>query len=94
MDDTHPRIRALQIELMRSFEPAKRFAIASDLSLATTTWSRRAVRQSMSEASESEALLRWVELTYGADLAARVRASGRPLGARACHRRSPHAGTG
>jgi len=29
MDDTHPRIRALQIELMRSFEPAKRFAIAS-----------------------------------------------------------------
>lgn len=81
MDDTHPRIRAMQIELMRGFGPARRFAIANELSHATMSWSRAAVRRTMPGAPESEVLLRWVELTYGAELSARVRASGRRLGA-------------
>jgi hypothetical protein len=81
MDDTHPRIRALQVQLLRAFPPARRFAIASELTRAAVGWSRRAVRGTMPGASESEVLLRWIELTYGQALADRVRATRRQLGA-------------
>lgn len=73
IDDTHPRAREVQIELLRSFSPARRFAMASALTRATIEWSRRAVRESMPDAAEADVLLRWIELTYGRELAERLR---------------------
>lgn len=81
MDDTHPQVRARQVELLRSFPPARRFVLACDLTHAALTWSRRAVRRTMPGATETEVLLRWIELTYGRELADRVRTSGHRLGA-------------
>jgi hypothetical protein len=81
MDDTHPRVRDLQIALLRGFSPARRFAMAIELTRATIAWSRRAVRETMPGAAEADVLLRWIELTYGRELAERLRPIKARLGA-------------
>lgn len=72
MDDTHAEARAVQIELLRQASPARRFAITSPLSRTVIELSRRALRRAMPNATDKEILLRWVELHFGADLAAAV----------------------
>lgn len=82
-DDTSPAVRARQIELLRSLPPARRLAMVADLTRTAIGLSRRALRARMPDAGESAVLLRWVELVYGEDLAARLRAAGLRLGGRA-----------
>lgn len=73
LDDTHPRARDVQIALLRAMPPERRFAMASELTRATIAWSRQAVRETMPGAAEDDVLLRWIEVTYGHELAARLR---------------------
>jgi hypothetical protein len=71
--DTHPAAVRVQLELLRRAEAERRGSIMCSLSRAVIDLSRRALRERMPEATDAELLLRWAELHYGADLAARVR---------------------
>lgn len=73
MDDTHPRARKVQIGLLRTVTPTERFDIARDLTTTTISLSRRAVQRTMPDAEEADVLLRWIEVTYGRQVANRVR---------------------
>lgn len=82
IDDTHPRARAIQIELLRRMRPEQRAAMAFEMTDLTIEWSRRAVRETMPGAPESDVLLRWIELVYGRELAERLRPFKHRLGRR------------
>jgi hypothetical protein len=81
LDDTHPAIRRAQDALLRTMTPAQRFAMLEDLTDATIRWSRDALRAQMPEAPESQVILRWIELVYGKEMAARVAPLADRLGA-------------
>lgn len=72
LDDTSPEALAVPTERLRQLGEDGRLAMAVELSEMTAFLSRQAIRESMPEASESQAILRWIELVYGRDLAARV----------------------
>ncbi|MFY9344574.1 MAG: hypothetical protein WAT39_18930 [Planctomycetota bacterium] len=72
LDDTHPAARAVQDAILHAMTPAQRFAMVEELTDATIRWSRDALRAQMPGAPESAVILRWIELVYGAELAARV----------------------
>jgi hypothetical protein len=74
VNDTHPDAARVQLDLLRRAGTTKRAAMALSLSETVIHLSRRALAERMPDASEREVLLRWAELHYGADLAARVRA--------------------
>lgn len=80
MSDTSPQAQAEVDALLRAASPARRASMAFALTEATVRWSRNAVRASMPGASEQEILLRWVRLTYGAEIEAMLRKDGRKLG--------------
>jgi len=82
MDDTHPTIRRAQEALLRAMTPAQRFAMVEDLTDATIRWSRDSLRAQMPGVPESLVILRWVELVYGKELAARVASIADRLGLR------------
>ena len=73
MNDTHPAAAAVQIELLRRAGVTRRASTALRLSQEVVERSRRALRERMPGASEIDVRLRWVELWYGAELAARIR---------------------
>ncbi len=73
VDDTHPTAEAVQIELLRQAGTTKRASLALRLSQEVVVRSRRALAERMPGASSLEVNLRWVELWYGPDLAARLR---------------------
>jgi hypothetical protein len=72
-EDTQPDARAVQLEILRAMPDERRAAQAIAMSADTLRWSRAAVRDLMPGATEGEVILRWIELVYGPDLAARVR---------------------
>lgn len=72
-DDTHPRTRDVQIALLRAMSPERRSEMARRLTRATIARSRRVLRETMPGATEGDVLLRWIEVTYGSELAARLR---------------------
>ncbi|MBX3464065.1 MAG: hypothetical protein KF830_12905 [Planctomycetes bacterium] len=72
IDDTHPEVRRLQFERLRRLSIEQRLAMVGQLSAMTTHLSRQAIRMAMPGAPEHAVILRWIELVYGADLAARV----------------------
>ncbi len=72
--DTHPDAEAFQIELLRKATVAQRFARVRSLSQTTIELSRRAIRRRHPELDETGVGLRFIELHYGSDLAARVAA--------------------
>jgi hypothetical protein len=72
IDDTHPEARRIQFECLRRLTDDERLAMMCELTAMTTFLSRRAVRDSMPGATEQQVLLRWIELVYGKELAARV----------------------
>lgn len=72
VDDTHPDARRVQFERLRSMSIEQRFAMVEELTAMTTHLSRQAIRESMGDVPEHQVILRWIELVYGADLAARV----------------------
>lgn len=80
MDDTHPQVRAMMTGMLAAVEPARRFAMTIDLTRSTIRWSRNAVRAAMPGAPEQDVMLRWVAVTYGPEIARRLRESGRTLG--------------
>lgn len=71
--DTDPEAERVQIELLRRAGPARRAAMALDLSAMVIELARRAIRRNMPGASEQEVGVRFVELHYGRDLAAELR---------------------
>lgn len=71
--DTSAAAERVQIQLLRQATPARRFALARSLSRTTIELSRRAIREANPDWSEAQVLHRWVELHYGASLAARLR---------------------
>ena len=81
LDDTPPHIHDLVARLIAERSIPQRMAMVQDLTAQTIRWSRAAIRDTMPDASEHDVLLRWVEVTYGRELADRLRASGRRLGA-------------
>ena len=72
--DTSPAAEAVQLELLRRAGTARRLALTLSLSSSAIRSSRRAIARRHPELDERDLLLRWAELHYGADLAARVRA--------------------
>ena len=69
LDDTAPEVRARQFDRLRKMNEGERVAMAMELTRVATHLSRQAVRETMPGASESDVLLRWIELTYGPELA-------------------------
>lgn len=72
LDDTSPEARAVQTECLRRLGEDGRLAMCLELSEMTTFLSRAAIRETMPGATEQQVILRWIELVYGPDLAARV----------------------
>ena len=74
LDDTHPAVAEVQLELLRQAGCGRRAALARSLSRTVIGLSRRELGARMTGASGEEVSLRWVEQQYGAPLAARLRA--------------------
>ena len=71
--DTDPKAWAVQLELLRAAGLARRGRMCLSMSAHMISMSRRAVRQARPELSEAEALLEWVAINYGRDLAEKLR---------------------
>jgi hypothetical protein len=74
MGDTHPKAAEAQLALLRRATVARRFQLTRALTEWTIQLARRGLRDAMPGASELELSLRFIELHYGAQLAARVAA--------------------
>ncbi|MEQ1632481.1 MAG: hypothetical protein ABL997_08920 [Planctomycetota bacterium] len=73
LDDTHPRIQAVVDELASKLTMAQRFWLASELTDFVCDQSMAAIAEVMPGASATEVGLRWCEVHYGNELAARLR---------------------
>ena len=74
LTDTSPEAARVQLELLRSASPARRLEACLGLSRSMIALSRAALRDRFPGLDGQDVLLKWVELNYGAVLAARVRA--------------------
>ena len=72
--DTHPEIERIQIELLRKAGTQRRLQLGLKLSGEALVIAQKGIRRAHPEVSELEAKLIFVEVTYGKDLADRVRA--------------------
>jgi hypothetical protein len=68
--------------VLRRIGVAGRFRMVEELTAMTTHLSRQAIRIAMPFAGESEVILRWIEITYGMDIADRIRPHAHELGPR------------
>jgi hypothetical protein len=73
LSDTHPDAERVQIELLRRAGPAQRLKMALDLTATAINLSRRAIARANPHFSEHDVNMRWVELTYGKELASGLR---------------------
>jgi hypothetical protein len=73
LSDTHPEAQAMQLELLRKATPAERFELVRSLTALVVTNARRAIARANPGASQEELDLIFVEVHYGAELAARLR---------------------
>jgi hypothetical protein len=71
MNDTHPRIAALQLELIRSASTQKRLELMDRYSGELIALSQRTINARVPDAMEAK--LEWVRLNYGLELAERLR---------------------
>lgn len=71
--DTTAEAEAVQIDLLRRAGPARRAQMALALSARVIGMALQAYRRSHPGATETEIRLRFVELSYGRELAAAVR---------------------
>lgn len=74
LDDTHPRVRAVMIDMWKNLSMAERFAMASEMTDFVCDQSMAAIAATMPGASRDEVGLRFCEVHYGNELANRVRA--------------------
>lgn len=72
MDDTDPKIAAIQRALLREAGVGKRAMLLRSLSSTVIELSRRELRSKRPGASDRELAIEWVQHNYGADLAARL----------------------
>jgi hypothetical protein len=72
--DTHPEAERVQIELLRKATAERRLELGLSLSEEAMEIARQAIAQANPLASEEDQKLLFVEITYGKDLADRVRA--------------------
>lgn len=72
--DTEPDAERVQVALLRAAPVARRLHVAMALSATVMSAARRALARARPLASARELDLRFVELHYGADLAADLRA--------------------
>ena len=72
-EDTSPEVERVQIELLRKAGKTRRLQLGLELSGEALEMAQRAIRRSHPELSELDAKLLFVEVTYGKDLADRVR---------------------
>ena len=66
MNDTHPKIAALQLELQRKRSPDERLQLAFAYSAYLMNLSRCELEQRM---SKTDAKIEWVRINYGEQLA-------------------------
>lgn len=72
--DTHPEVERVLIELLRQATPERRLELGLSLSHEALEMARQGIARANPRASEEERKLLFVEVTYGKDLADRVRA--------------------
>jgi hypothetical protein len=72
--DTDPEAERVHFEMLRKAGPARRAQMALSLSAQVISLAHRAIRQSTGLTDPVEVRLRFVELHYGSELAAAVRA--------------------
>ena len=73
-DDTSADAERIQVELFRAAPVARRLRIALNLSATVISAARRGLARANPDASQREQDLRFVEVHYGSDLAAALRA--------------------
>ena len=73
-EDTSPQAERVQIALLRKATVARRATTALSLTQTMVGLARKAIRRQHPELSEQEALLRFVAVHYGLELAARLAA--------------------
>ena len=71
--DTDADAERVQIELLRQAGPCRRAQMALSLSATVISLARRAIRRSLGQPTDEEVALRFVELHYGAEIAAGLR---------------------
>ncbi len=72
--DTHPEAERIQIELLRKAGPQRRLELGIAFSQEAMAIARQGIARAHPHLSEEEQKLLFVEVTYGKDLADRVRA--------------------
>jgi hypothetical protein len=72
--DTRPEVERVQIELLRKAGPARRLELGLSFSQDTSQLTRAGIKRAYPYASKEEISLIFIEVTYGKDLANRVRA--------------------
>lgn len=70
--DTHPKIEALQIELLRQASPARKMTMLAQLNDSARTLALAGLRARYPHASETELHRRLADLLLGKDLARKV----------------------
>ncbi len=70
--DTHPKMEALQIRLLRQMPPARKMALFCSLNAAARQVAWQGLKQRFPQASEAELRRHLADLLLGADLARRV----------------------
>jgi hypothetical protein len=73
LTDTDPETERVHLTLLREAGPGRRAHMAFSISATVIDLSRRAIRQSLPDASEEEVGLEFVARHYGAELAEDVR---------------------
>ena len=73
MRDTHPDAERFHIDLLRQAGAKRRATIASDLTNTALERARRGIKTANPGMSDRDRSLLFIEVHYGADLAARVR---------------------
>jgi hypothetical protein len=72
--DTHPEVERVQIELLRKAGAARRLELGLSFSHDALRLAQAGIRRAHPNASEEEISLIFIEVTYGKELADRVRA--------------------
>ena len=73
LTDTHPDAEAVQFELLRRMTTAQKFELTCALTDMAIDQTRRAIERRHPGISQREVDLKFIELSYGADLAEKVR---------------------
>lgn len=74
INDTSEAAARVQLELIRRASAARRLQACFNFSRSMIALSRAVLRDRFAELDDRELELKWVELNYGADLAAAIRA--------------------